>query len=123
MDIAQAVLHSPFDIDVHKAVFKNYLEVIILADGTVEYAVPSHQEKMIRLGMDKTGLSRDEFYNSCPKEYWCDVIMWLNKVTGAIAVWDFKFEGWANSIQIEKLEELKAAGLYYGSTENRAIYC
>lgn len=123
MDIHQTVLHSPFDIDVHKAVFKNYLEVVILSDGTVEYAVPSHQEKMIRLGMAKTGLSRDEFYKSCPREYWCDVLAWLNKITGAIAVWDFKFEGWANPTQIEKLEELRAAGLYRGSTENRAIYC
>lgn len=117
------VLNSPFDIEIHKVHFKNYLEVVILKDGTVEYAVPSHQEKMIRLGMEKTGLSREEFYNSCPREYWLDVIAWLNKVTGAIAVWDFKFEGWANPIQIEKLEELREAGLYRGSIENRAIYC
>lgn len=117
------ILHSPFDIDIHKAVFTNYLEVIILEDGTVEYAVPSHQEKLILLGMEKTGLNRDEFYSSCPREYWFDVIAWLSKVTGAIAVWDFKFEGWASTIQIEKLEELRAAGLYRGSTENRSIYC
>ena len=117
------ILHSPFDIDIHKAVFTNYLEVIILEDGTVEYAVPSHQEKLILLGMEKTGLNRDEFYSSCPREYWFDVIAWLSKVTGAIAVWDFKFEGWASTIQIEKLEELRAAGLCRGSTENRATYC
>lgn len=116
------VLNSPFDIEIHKAQFKNYLEVVILEDGTIEYAVPSHQEKLILLGMEKTGLSREEFYNSCPREYWLDVIAWLNKVTGAIAVWDFKFEGWANLIQIEKLEELREAGLYRGSIENRAIY-
>ena len=48
------VLHSPFDVKVHKATFVNYLEVVILEDGTVEYAVPSHQEKMIRLGCEKT---------------------------------------------------------------------
>ena len=116
------VLNSPFDIEIHKAQFKNYLEVVIFEDGTIEYAVPSHQEKLILLGMEKTGLSREEFYNSCPREYWLDVIAWLNKVTGAIAVWDFKFEGWANLIQIEKLEELSEAGLYRGSIENRAIY-
>ena len=116
------VLNSPFDIEIHKAQFKNYLEVVILEDGTVEYAVPTHQEKLILLGMEKTRLSRDEFYNSCPREYWLDVIAWLSNVTGAIAVWDFKFEGWASLIQIEKLEELRAAGLYRGSTENRAIY-
>ena len=80
------ILHSPFDIDIHKAVFTNYLEVIILADGTVEYAVPSHQEKLILLGMEKTGLNRDEFYNSCPREYWFDVLTWLTMKTGAIAV-------------------------------------
>lgn len=109
------VLHSPFDVKVHKATFVNYLEVVILEDGTVEYAVPSHQEKMIRLGCEKHNLSRDEFYNLCPREYWFDVMTWLSMQTGAIAVWDFKIEGVSpNKKQLETLDMLRKEGLYKG---------
>lgn len=111
----QAVLHSPFDIEVHKATFTNYLEVVILEDGTIEYAVPSHQEKLIRLGCEKHNLSRDKFYDMCPKEYWCDVLTWLSMQTGAIAVWDFKIEGiQPNEAQLRALEMLRREGLYKG---------
>lgn len=40
----QKVLHSPFDVKIHKEVFTNYLEVCIEQDGTVHYAIPSHME-------------------------------------------------------------------------------
>ena len=36
------ILHSPFDMKTHKENFINYLEVIILENGTIEYAIPSH---------------------------------------------------------------------------------
>ena len=42
-------LYCPFDIEKHKKTFINYLEVVILEDGTIEYAVPSHQEKQFSL--------------------------------------------------------------------------
>ena len=42
-------LGSTFDIEQHKAKYKNYLEVIIDANGTIMYAVPSHQEKASEL--------------------------------------------------------------------------
>lgn len=111
---AQKVLHSPFDIEVHKATFTNYLEVIILEDGTIEYAVPSHQEKMIEIGCKKRNISREEFYNRCPREHWFDVLTWLWMETGAIAVWDFKIEGKPNKAQLSALGKLKEAGLYKG---------
>lgn len=47
MDNEQIVLNGPFDIETHKKTFKNYLEVIILENGRIVYAVPSHQEKLI----------------------------------------------------------------------------
>lgn len=35
-------LHCDFDILKHKEAYTNYLEVIILPTGRIEYAVPSH---------------------------------------------------------------------------------
>lgn len=108
------VLNSLFDIEVHKATFVNYLEVVILENGTVEYAVPSHQEKMIALACQKLNITRDELYDMCPTEYYFDVITWLSQITGAIAVWDFKYEGIANKDQLNRLDMLRAEGLYKG---------
>ena len=45
-------LHSPFDLQKHMETYINYLEVVIFPDGHIEYAVPSHQEKLIRVLVD-----------------------------------------------------------------------
>lgn len=108
------VLHSPFNVEVHKATFVNYLEIVILEDGTIEYAVPSHQEKLISLACKKIGVDRDTLYGLCPREYWCDVMTWLSIQTSAIAVWDFKIEGTPNEKQLETLDMLRKEGLYKG---------
>lgn len=42
-------IYCAFDLEKHKQTYVQYLEVVILEDGTVEYAVPSHQEKLIAL--------------------------------------------------------------------------
>ena len=42
----QEILRGNFDIATHKEFFTNYLEVVILKNGKIEYAVPSHNEKM-----------------------------------------------------------------------------
>lgn len=108
------LLHLPFDLETHKANFINYLEVVILEDGTVEYAVPSHQEKAIQIGMEKTGQDRETFYNSCPPEYYFDVMDWLSKVTGVVFVWNDGIAGTPNLKQCERLNELNKAGVYHG---------
>lgn len=108
------ILNSPFDIEVHKATFVNYLEVVILEDGTIEYATPSHQQKMIALACSRLNLTRDELYSMCPREYYFDVVTWLSQITGAIAVWDFKYEGIANETQLATLDMLRNEGLYKG---------
>ena len=110
----QDILHGPFDIERHKKHFINYLEVVILEDGTVEYAVPSHQEKAIRVGMEKKGQDRETFYNSCPPEYYFDVMTWLSKETGIVFVWNESTSGKPNEAQTNTLRELKDAGLYRG---------
>ena len=42
----EKVLHSSFNVKTHKETFINYLEAIINPNGIIEYAVPSHMEKV-----------------------------------------------------------------------------
>jgi hypothetical protein len=58
----QKILHSPFDINTHIKHFVNYFEVCILPDGTVEYAVPSHTEYVIKKYMEKHKCTREDIY-------------------------------------------------------------
>lgn len=81
-------LHSPFDIQKHKETYVNYLEVVIFPDGHIEYAVPSHQEKLIAICMKELGVSRYQLERMCPKEYYFDFQVWLCNISGCVSVWD-----------------------------------
>lgn len=81
-------LHSEFDIEKHKQTFINYLEVVIFPDGHIEYAVPSHQEKLIEVCQNILDISRDELAKRCPPEYYFDFIVWLCNVSHCVSVWD-----------------------------------
>jgi hypothetical protein len=108
------VLHAPFDFETHKKTFINYLEVVILEDGTIEYAVPSHQEKLIHVACKKLRVTRKELEDLCPKEFYFDYNTWLCNVSGCVSVWnDFKM-GEPNEIQTAALKKLKEEGLYHG---------
>jgi hypothetical protein len=115
LDDSYKVLKRPFDLEVHKKTFVNYLEVILREDGTVEYAVPSHQEKLIAIALEKLKVSREELYKSCPPEYYCDVIAWLCKITGCVSVWETMYIGTCNEAQVRKLQELQTHNLYKGT--------
>ena len=80
-------LYSDFDLDKHIKAYPCYTEVIIHYNGKVEYAVPSHQEKLIKLGMQKYKCSREEFIEKCPREMWGDYLTWLMNETKCICVW------------------------------------
>ena len=112
------ILHSPFDIQTHKKHFINYLEVIIRADGTVEYAVPSHQEKLIEIAMNQYGYkSRDEFIEFARKQGLIDFSQWLCDITGCVSVWN----AWSiyprvvTKEQKDTLNKLKEEELYCGN--------
>lgn len=81
------ILHNKFDINIHKENFINYLEVIIRPDGTIEYAVPSHQQKLEKIAIEINGIEKfnqelesDEAYN--------DYLKWLCNFTGCVSVWN-----------------------------------
>lgn len=75
MDDAQKVLHSPFDFDTHNKTFTCYCEAIILPNGKIKYAVPSHQEKLISEYMSLKHITRED----CEKE-WMKDFNWLDKI-------------------------------------------
>lgn len=108
------IMNQPFDIETHKANFIDYLEVVIEPKGTVHYAVPSHQEFMIRYACKRDGISREELENRVPCEFYADLLTWLSRYTGCIAVWNRHIAGEPNLHQKAVLRKLKLAGLYHG---------
>lgn len=108
-------VYSKFDLEQHKKTFVNYLEVIILKDGTIEYAVPSHQEYLIKLACQQKEIDREELYRQCPPEYYGDFTKWLCMQTGAVSVWDrFIIYDKFTMAQVHVLDALAIAGVYKG---------
>ncbi len=108
-------VYSDFNIEQHKQTFIHYLEVIIDENGKIMYAVPSHQEKMIKLACEKLNVTRDKLNEMCPDEYYFDLMTWLSKVGGACAVWENQVMGDKfTAEQIKALQMLKDEGLYLG---------
>lgn len=108
-------VYSDFDIEQHKKTFINYLEVVIDENGKIMYAVPSHQEKLIKLACEKLNVTREELNAMCPEEYYLDFMAWLCKVSGACAVWNNHIEKYElTERQVEALKALKDNGLYHG---------
>ena len=109
-------LNSKFDIEQHKKHYVNYLEVVIFPDGHIEYAVPSHQEKLIAVCREKLHISRNELNDMCPEEYYCDFMTWLCTISECVSVWN-NFIVHSDTIpmtdrQKQSLQKLKDAGLY-----------
>ena len=110
-------LHSNFDVLKHKETYINYLEVIIMPTGQVSYAVPSHTQKLEEIVCQQRNISHDDLKDIVPREYWLDYTTWLLEVTGCISVWTNFYLGKANEYQLDKLKELKDAGVYCGELE------
>lgn len=121
-ELEAQILRAPFDKETHKNTFINYLEVVIHQDGLIEYASPSHSEKMIAVCCEKLGVTRDELNAMVSFEYYCDMNTWLSMMSGCIAVRNFGYEGIANEKQFDKLKELAEYGLYNGETASKEKY-
>lgn len=114
------VLKGPFDIELHKKTFVNYLEIIIHPDGLIEYAVPSHSEKLLQVYMNQNNIDdRGEALRRISEAvllkmdtYGVDA---LCELTGCVSVWNDGYYGKANQKQINKLKTLKLSGLYHGA--------
>ena len=108
-------LQSEFDAEKHKEKYVNYLEVVIDENGTVMYAVPSHQEKVIEIACKKMKVNRQQLEAMCPPEYYLDFGVWLCKVANAVMIWnDFYMCATMNRKQMAAIRKLKLCGLYKG---------
>lgn len=114
----QRALHSPFDIDTHKKLFVNYLEVVIHEDGNIVYAVPSHQEYLIQYLMNMLLKSRREVLDMVPVDYYFDMLTWLCDQTKCILVWNDHYKGNTNKHQRNALRKLRMNGVYKGAINN-----
>lgn len=112
-------VQSKFDIEKHKAHFIDYLEVVILPNGEVQYAVPSHTTKAELLCMEKLNITREELWKQCPSEFMFNYLEWLLGICGAVAVWNtFYVLGTGKELtrqQYKTLKELKLKGLFKGT--------
>lgn len=112
--MSQQVLREPFNIETHKKTFINYLEVVIMEDGTIVYATPSHQEKLIALATQKLKVSREQLNDLCPIKYYFDFMNWLCQISGCVSLWNTHMVGKANEQQRKAIEQLIKEGLYHG---------
>ncbi len=109
-------VYSDFDIQKHKKTFINYLEVLILEDGSIKYAVPSHQMLAEELCITKLNITRDELY-LMTLNHLGDYMEWLLTQTNSIALWSDGYiagDNGANAKQLATLRKLKMNGLYKG---------
>lgn len=104
--MADDIMSQPFDYRRHGEEFTRYCEVVILKDGTVEYAVPSHQEKLKALcrerGVDPIA--------DCPRSMYARYDEWLMQQTGAVCVWYDRWLGNPNDAQARSLRRLQMHG-------------
>lgn len=108
-------IYSVFDVEQHKKTYVNYLEVIIGEGGKAAYAIPSHQEALIKIACRKFGVTRQELNDMCPQEWYFDFLRWLCKMTVCCSVWNEFVIGYEfTAEQVETLELLKAHGVYKG---------
>ena len=78
------LLYKPFDLKTHAENFICYLEVIIRKDGTIEYAVPSHQKKLESIARAAYGIHFEMMLATVQGDY----LQWLVDTTGCISVWN-----------------------------------
>lgn len=117
VELQRKALNEPFNIETHKRLFVSYLEVIIKPDGTVEYAVPSHYNKLISIYGESHNMTFDEaydyFYNLHKVGIFVDVD-YLVRETKCVSIWFNGRIGEPNDAQTKTLKELKSAGIYNG---------
>lgn len=109
------ILNSNFNLELHKKTFINYLEIVISPQGTIYYAIPSHNGKLENILAKKLKINKNKIADICPKEYYYNYNEWLCIKTGYIMVWgkpNSFIVGTPNLKQIEMLEILKKEGLY-----------
>lgn len=90
---------NPFDFpinDLDKYMKGQYdgFEALLDADGVFYEAPNGHTEGLIQMAAKKLNMDRNELYNTCPPEYYCDMISWGIEISkGVIPVWSTFYQG------------------------------
>lgn len=83
----------------------NYFEVIILPNGDIVQAVPSHQEFLISYAVEVFNTTREDFLEGIPLRYHFDMIEYLTYITDTVSVWRDGYIGNPSLVQWESLQE------------------
>ena len=113
----EEVYRLPFDIKRHKSLpYHTPIEIMIGPNGDISYALPSHQEFLIKKAMKRNGWTREQLMDACPPEYYFDFMRWLIPKSGDyIPVWESGILGYPLTMpQQTALKSLKLHGLYRG---------
>jgi hypothetical protein len=101
----------------------SYLEVVISPEGTVEYAVPSHSDKLVEIftkqkGFDDILKAKKYIIETTINNGMLSTIDYLTGVTGYISVWFNRYVAGdpPTKAQLDKLKELFKNGVYVGPT-------
>ena len=103
-------LHSKFDYKKHSETYICYCEVVILPNGTVHYAVPSHLEFLTKTYCTKYNVTRKELYDYLYQDYTLLPFDFLLNKLHAVCVWYHQFEGRPNKKQQRVLNRLQDTG-------------
>ena len=104
-------LHSKFDYKKHSETYVCYCEVVIMPNGTVYYAVPSHLEFLTNAYCTKYNITREELYNYfCSEEFLSLPYDFLLNKLHAVCVWYNFYEGKPNKKQQRVLNKLQDTG-------------
>lgn len=95
--------------------FRHYCEIIILENGKIELASPSHQCTLFRIAM----MSEDDI----PECMYADIIEYLSVITGSIVVWyGFQKGINCNKAQRDTLNELAEHDLIIDNFQRLCIH-
>lgn len=114
MDEQLRVLHGRFYPDVHMRTFIHYFEAVMAMDGTVIYAVPSHQEVLERLYRYSHGFrkpTKDDFARWVLEGNFGDYLEFLMEETGALCLWEHGIAGTPNERQSAACDGLRRIGI------------
>lgn len=109
-------IHSDFNLEKHGTHFMNYLEVVILENGKVCYAVPSHTQFLLEYAQQKLNKNREQIEAMYFNKYFeNDFMQYLCDITNAVAVWNDRIMySRINATQRYMLVALKDKGYYTG---------
>lgn len=90
-------MHSNFNLELHLMYkddfcrFDSGLECIILPDGVIKYAMPSHTAFLERYICKNDNISYEQLLDECPRSYYANYLQWLVNRSGCISVWNCAF--------------------------------